>query len=154
MPQYVEYNGIEIPFPYPQLGFYLVGGIKTIFGIEIIYVFTYLPAVTMIIGHFAFFYLATSIIQSKYQAGLASVFFTLLPRSMAWVKVEFIPNHPELSAKTRTANHYNELTQWAELLPGVRNYNLAVSEATNKVVFLHKIVPDSADRSYSIHGAQ
>ena len=40
------------------------------------------------------------------------------------------------------------------MLPGVRNYNIAVSEADNNVVFLHKIVPGGADRSYGIHVAQ
>ncbi len=74
--------------------------------------------------------------------------------SIAWSVVEFIHNHPELRAKTLFATHYHELTQLSELLPGVRNYNVAVSEADNKVVFLHRIVPGSADRSYGIHVAQ
>jgi DNA mismatch repair protein MutS len=68
--------------------------------------------------------------------------------------IEYIHNHPNLRAKTLFATHYHELTQLAELLPGVRNYNVAVSEADNKVVFLHKIVPGGADRSYGIHVAQ
>jgi len=42
----------------------------------------------------------------------------------------------------------------AELFPGVRNYNVAVSESDGKVVFLHKIIPGGADRSYGIHVAQ
>jgi DNA mismatch repair protein MutS len=46
------------------------------------------------------------------------------------------------------------LTQLAELLPGVRNFNVAVTEADEKVVFLHKIIPGGADRSYGIHVAQ
>ena len=74
--------------------------------------------------------------------------------SIAWGIIEFIHNHPHLRAKTLFATHYHELTQLAELLPGVRNYNVAVSEADNKVVFLHKIVPGGADRSYGIHVAQ
>ena len=74
--------------------------------------------------------------------------------SIAWAMVEFIHNHPGLRAKTLFATHYHELTQLAELLPGVRNYNVAVSEADNKVVFLHKIVSGGADRSYGIHVAQ
>jgi len=74
--------------------------------------------------------------------------------SIAWAMVEFIHNHPGLRSKTLFATHYHELTQLAELLPGVRNYNVAVSEAENKVVFLHKIVPGGADRSYGIHVAQ
>jgi DNA mismatch repair protein MutS len=74
--------------------------------------------------------------------------------SIAWAVIEFIHNHPQLRAKTLFATHYHELTQLADLLPGVRNYNVAVSEADDKVVFLHKIVPGGADRSYGIHVAQ
>ena len=74
--------------------------------------------------------------------------------SIAWGIIEFIHNHPHLRAKTLFATHYHELTQLAELLPGVRNYNVSVSEANNKVVFLHKIVPGGADKSYGIHVAQ
>jgi DNA mismatch repair protein MutS len=74
--------------------------------------------------------------------------------SIAWGMIEYIHNHPHLRAKTLFATHYHELTQLAELLPGVRNYNVAVSEADGKVVFLHKIVPGGADRSYGIHVAQ
>ncbi len=74
--------------------------------------------------------------------------------SIAWAVVEYIHNHPKLRSKTLFATHYHELTQLADLLPGVRNYNVAVSEAEGKVVFLHKIVPGGADRSYGIHVAQ
>jgi DNA mismatch repair protein MutS len=74
--------------------------------------------------------------------------------SIAWAVVEYIHNHPGLRAKTLFATHYHELTQLADLLPGVRNYNIAVSEAANKVVFLHTIVPGGADRSYGIHVGQ
>lgn len=74
--------------------------------------------------------------------------------SIAWGIIEFVHNHPHLRAKTLFATHYHELTQLAELLPGVRNYNVAVSESDNKVVFLHKIVPGGADKSYGIHVAQ
>ncbi len=74
--------------------------------------------------------------------------------SIAWGIIEYIHNHPQLRAKTLFATHYHELTQLADLLPGVRNYNVAVSEADNKVVFLHKIIAGGADRSYGIHVAQ
>jgi DNA mismatch repair protein MutS len=74
--------------------------------------------------------------------------------SIAWAVVEYIHNHPYLRAKTLFATHYHELTQLSDLLPGVRNYNVAVTEADGKVVFLHKIVPGGADRSYGIHVAQ
>jgi len=74
--------------------------------------------------------------------------------SIAWAVVEYIHNHPHLRAKTLFATHYHELTQLADLLPGVRNYNVAVSESDGRVVFLHKIVPGGADRSYGIHVGQ
>ncbi len=74
--------------------------------------------------------------------------------SIAWAVVEYLHNHPQLRAKTLFATHYHELTQLADLLPGVRNYNVAVSEAEGRVVFLHKIVPGGADRSYGIHVGQ
>jgi DNA mismatch repair protein MutS len=74
--------------------------------------------------------------------------------SIAWSTVEYVHNHPGLRAKTLFATHYHELTQLADLLPGVRNYNVAVSEADGEVVFLHKIVVGSTDRSYGIHVAQ
>jgi DNA mismatch repair protein MutS len=74
--------------------------------------------------------------------------------SIAWAVVEYIHNHPNLRSKTLFATHYHELTQLAELLPGVSNYNVAVSETDGNVVFLHKIVPGGADRSYGIHVGQ
>jgi DNA mismatch repair protein MutS len=74
--------------------------------------------------------------------------------SIAWGMIEYIHNHPQLRAKTLFATHYHELTQLADLLPGVRNYNVAVTEADNKVVFLHKIIAGGADKSYGIHVAQ
>ncbi len=74
--------------------------------------------------------------------------------SIAWAVVEYLHNHPQLRSKTLFATHYHELTQLADLLPGVRNYNVAVTEADGNVVFLHKIIPGGADRSYGIHVAQ
>ncbi len=74
--------------------------------------------------------------------------------SIAWAVVEYIHNHPTLRAKTLFATHYHELTQLADLLPGVRNYNVAVNESGGQVVFLHKIIPGGADRSYGIHVGQ
>jgi DNA mismatch repair protein MutS len=71
--------------------------------------------------------------------------------SIAWAVVEYIHNHPELRAKTLFATHYHELTQLSDLLPGVRNYNVSVSDDGGKVVFLHKIIPGGSDRSYGIH---
>ncbi len=74
--------------------------------------------------------------------------------SLAWAIVEFLHNHPRLRARTLFATHYHELIRLAGLLPGVRNYNVAVAEEGGTVVFLHKIVPGGADKSYGIHVAQ
>ncbi|MFW6150932.1 MAG: DNA mismatch repair protein MutS, partial [Chloroflexota bacterium] len=74
--------------------------------------------------------------------------------SIAWAVAEFIHNHPGLGAKTLFATHYHELVELAATLPRVRNFNVAVAEDRGQVVFLHKIVPGGADRSYGIHVAQ
>jgi DNA mismatch repair protein MutS len=74
--------------------------------------------------------------------------------SIAWAVVEHVHNHPRLRCKTLFATHYHELTQLADLLPRIRNYNVAVAEEKNRVVFLRRIVPGGADRSYGIHVAQ
>ncbi|MFQ5944112.1 MAG: DNA mismatch repair protein MutS [Anaerolineales bacterium] len=74
--------------------------------------------------------------------------------SIAWAVVEFVHSHPRLRSRALVATHYNELTRLAENLPGVRNFNVAVSEERGKVVFLHKIVPGGADKSYGIHVAE
>jgi DNA mismatch repair protein MutS len=52
------------------------------------------------------------------------------------------------------ATHYHELTDLAERLPNVVNYNVAVTEQGDSVVFLHRIIPGAADRSYGVHVAQ
>ena len=74
--------------------------------------------------------------------------------SIAWSMVEYIHNHPRLSAKTLFATHYHELTDLEQILPKVRNYNVAVAEEGDRVIFMHHIVPGGADKSYGIHVAQ
>jgi DNA mismatch repair protein MutS len=74
--------------------------------------------------------------------------------SIAWAVIEFIHNHPRLRSRTLFATHYHELIRMASLLPGVRNFNVSVAEEGGTVVFLHRIVPGGADRSYGIHVAQ
>ncbi|MEW5959433.1 MAG: DNA mismatch repair protein MutS [Chloroflexota bacterium] len=74
--------------------------------------------------------------------------------AIARAVVEHIHNNPHLRAKTLFATHYHELTELAKYLPHVRNYNVAVTEEGDRVIFLHKIVPGGADRSYGIHVAQ
>jgi DNA mismatch repair protein MutS len=74
--------------------------------------------------------------------------------AIARAVVEFLHNRPELAAKTLFATHYHELVELASILPRVRNYNVAVSEQGGAVVFLHRILPGGADRSYGVHVAQ
>jgi len=74
--------------------------------------------------------------------------------SIAWSIVEYLHNHPRLKPRTLFATHYHELTGLADFLPLVTNYNVAVTEDGEDVVFLHEIVPGGADRSYGIHVAQ
>jgi DNA mismatch repair protein MutS len=74
--------------------------------------------------------------------------------SIAWAVAEFIHNHPRLRAKTLFATHYHELVELAGFLPRVKNFNVAVVEEEGKVIFLRKVVPGGADKSYGIHVAQ
>jgi DNA mismatch repair protein MutS len=62
--------------------------------------------------------------------------------------------HDRIGCRALFATHYHELTQLADQLPGVANYNVAVREWQDQVVFLHQIVPGAADKSYGIHVAQ
>ncbi len=72
--------------------------------------------------------------------------------SLAWSIVEHI--HERIGCRTLFATHYHELTDLEEQLTGVRNFNVAVKEWQDEVVFLHQIVPGAADKSYGIHVAQ
>jgi DNA mismatch repair protein MutS len=92
--------------------------------------------------------------------------------AIAWAVVEYIHNHPGLRAKTLFATHYHELTDLAERLPHVVNYYVAVDDSHapasgrggnqaehvrgdgQDVVFLRRILPGKADRSYGVHVAR
>ena len=72
--------------------------------------------------------------------------------SLAWSITEYL--HDVIGCRTLFATHYHELTQLAETLKQCVNWNVAVKEEADDVIFLHKIVPGSADKSYGIHVAQ
>lgn len=74
--------------------------------------------------------------------------------SIAWAMVEYTHSHPNLRSRTLFATHYHELTELADHLPGVRNYNVEVAEEGDRVVFLYKIRSGRADKSYGIHVAE
>jgi len=72
--------------------------------------------------------------------------------SLAWSIVEHL--HNQVGAKTLFATHYHELTELAGRLPRLANFNVAVREWNEQIVFLHKIVEGGADKSYGIHVAR
>ena len=74
--------------------------------------------------------------------------------SIAWAVIEYIHNNARLRARTLFATHYHELVELASSLPRVKNFNMAVAEEEGKVIFLRRVVPGGADRSYGIHVAQ
>jgi len=72
--------------------------------------------------------------------------------AIAWAVVEHLQTHTR--AKTLFATHYHELTELADLLPGVRNYHVSVRESGTNIVFLRKVEQGSADKSYGIEVAR
>jgi DNA mismatch repair protein MutS len=74
--------------------------------------------------------------------------------SIAWAIVEHLHRHPRYRPKTLFATHYHELNALATDLERVKNFNVAVKETTNKVVFLRKLVPGGSEHSFGIHVAQ
>ncbi len=74
--------------------------------------------------------------------------------SIAWAVAEYIHNNRKVASKTLFATHYHELTELALLYPRIKNYNVAVEEWGDQVVFLRKIIPGGTDNSYGIYVAQ
>jgi DNA mismatch repair protein MutS len=72
--------------------------------------------------------------------------------SLAWAIAEYVSN--QIKARTLFATHYHELTDLARIQYGTQNYNVTVKERGGSVVFLHKIAPGTADKSYGIHVAK
>lgn len=72
--------------------------------------------------------------------------------SLAWSIVEYL--HHQVGARTLFATHYHELTELAAKLPRVRNYNVAVREWNEQIIFLRQIVPGGTDKSYGLHVAR
>ncbi|MGH9627845.1 MAG: MutS-related protein, partial [Bryobacteraceae bacterium] len=72
--------------------------------------------------------------------------------ALAWAVVEHI--HEHIKAKTLFATHYHELTELAEQLDGVRNLHVSVKESGDQIIFLRKVEPGRADRSYGIEVAR
>ena len=74
--------------------------------------------------------------------------------SIAWSVIEYITKNKDLRCKTLFATHYHELVKLEGILPGVKNYSVAVKKTKDSVVFLRKIIEGGADESYGIEVAK
>jgi DNA mismatch repair protein MutS len=72
--------------------------------------------------------------------------------AIAWAAIEYL--HARTRSKTLFATHYHELTELAEQLSGVKNYQVSVKETGGGIVFLRQVAPGAADRSYGIEVAK
>jgi DNA mismatch repair protein MutS len=72
--------------------------------------------------------------------------------ALAWAVIEYI--HERIKAKTLFATHYHELTELADQLSGIRNLHVAVKESNDQILFIKKVEPGAADRSYGIEVAR
>ena len=68
--------------------------------------------------------------------------------------IEYIHNSPRLNCRTLFATHYHELTELPNILPRTANFNVAVAEQGEDIVFLHRVLPGGADQSYGVHVAR
>ncbi len=74
--------------------------------------------------------------------------------AVARAVLEYIHNHPQLRAKTLFATHYHELTALAAVLPRLENLHVEIAEEGSELVFLYKISPGSAEKSYGVYAAK
>jgi len=74
--------------------------------------------------------------------------------SIAWAIVEYIHENPKARAKTLFATHYHELNEMEKSFKRIKNFNVAVKEIDNKVIFLRKLVPGGSEHSFGIHVAK
>jgi DNA mismatch repair protein MutS len=72
--------------------------------------------------------------------------------AIAWAISEYM--HSSIKCKAVFATHYHQLTQLEGLLPGVRNYSIAVKEEKGNITFLRTVVPGATDKSYGVHVAR
>ena len=74
--------------------------------------------------------------------------------SIAWAIVEYIHEHPKARARTLFATHYHELNEMEKTFQRIKNYNVAVKEVDNKVIFLRKLERGGSEHSFGIHVAK
>lgn len=74
--------------------------------------------------------------------------------SLAWAIVEYIHENPSARAKTLFATHYHELNEMEKSFKRIKNFNVAIKEIDNKIIFLRKLVPGGSEHSFGIHVAR
>jgi len=74
--------------------------------------------------------------------------------SIAWSIAEYLHNHPTAKAKTLFATHYHELNELSSSFYRIKNFNVAVKETGQKIIFLRKLVPGGSEHSFGIHVAK
>ena len=84
LPETISYNGLNVPFAYPPLPFYMTALLSDIFGIPLIEIFRWIPALVSTFSILAFYLLAKAILQSSAPAVLATAAFAFLPRAYTW----------------------------------------------------------------------
>ena len=85
LPLFVEFNGLQIPFAYPPLGFYLTAAIGKTLNVSTLALQIWLPAIFTILVLPAFYYLSIVLFRSPLIAGMATFMFAFLPRSLTWM---------------------------------------------------------------------
>ncbi|MBF0252989.1 MAG: DNA mismatch repair protein MutS [Candidatus Omnitrophica bacterium] len=73
--------------------------------------------------------------------------------SIAWSVVEYLYEHFQ-GAKTLFATHFHEITELADSMPGIKNFNMAIREWKDEIIFLYKVAPGSCDESFGVHVAK
>lgn len=74
--------------------------------------------------------------------------------AVARAVIEYVHNHPQLGCRTLFATHYHELTELESLLPRLQNFHVETAERGGEIVFLYRIAPGSAERSYGVYAAK
>lgn len=74
--------------------------------------------------------------------------------SIAWAIAEFLHQHPTSRPKTLFATHYHELNEMTHQFPRIKNFNIAIRESGNQILFLRKLVPGGSEHSFGIHVAK
>ncbi len=84
LPETSSYNGLQIPFAYPPLGFYIAGLSSDLFGVDLLDIFLWLPAIYSTLTLVGFYLMARSLLNSPAKGALATLFFALIPRGISW----------------------------------------------------------------------